>query len=312
MKFLKVLILILILTRVGVAYGDTESPLTIRNFFLGSSPQGDANVNQVLALLIGPEGKPGPAGIAGRDGFVGMNGLDGKDGIPGAPGPVGPQGLRGEQGVQGAVGLQGATGPAGAIGARGPMGPAGASGTLILMSIVESGTAECNGIGGTKFTSGGVTTFACNGSGSSGSPAFSFGQGTVQLGVCDRDASVGFTFATRWDGSDFYLDGVTISEVDGRCIDQTLKVYFKVKSSAPIYIPTAPYGLNDIFICSKVLTPTEPGLGGSPRTLLNNSFKLQPQTSCAHTDAAGNSLTAVQLGAIGSRDLAEIVGFEIS
>jgi hypothetical protein len=132
------------------------------------------------------------------------------------------------------------------------------------------------------------------------------------LGVCDRDASVGFEFATRWDGSDFYLNGVTISDVDGRCIDQNLKVYFKIKSSAPINIPSAPYGLNDILICSKQLTTTEPGLGSSPRALLSNSFVLPPLTSCTHTDASGNSLAPVQLGGIGSRDLAEIVGFEIS
>jgi hypothetical protein len=306
MKFFKVLVLILVLTRVGVAYADSDSPLTIRNFFLGSSPQGELNVNQVLALLIGPEGKPGPAGIAGRDGFVGMNGLDGKDGIPGAPGPVGPQGARGEQGLRGEIGLQGPAGPSGVA------GPAGTNGSLILVSIVESGTAECNGVGGTKFTSSGVTTFACNGSGGSGAPSFAFGQGKVQLGVCDRDASVGFSFATRWSGNDFYLNGVTISEVDGRCIDQTLKVYFKVKGSAPISIPSAPYGLNDILICSKLLTSTEPGLGGSPRTLLSNTFVLPPLTSCTHTDASGNSLAPVQLGGVGSRDLAEVVGFEIS
>jgi hypothetical protein len=312
MKLLKVVILILVLTRVGVAYADSDSPLTIRNFFLGSSPQGEVNVNQVLALLIGPEGKPGPAGIAGRDGFVGMNGLDGKDGIPGAPGPVGPQGLRGEQGEIGLRGPVGPAGPAGTSGASGPAGPAGTSGNLILISVVESGTAECNGTGGTKFTSLGVTTFACNGSGGSGAPSFSFGQGKVQLGVCDLDASVGFEFATRWNGSDFYLNGVTISDVDGRCIDQNLKVYFKIKSSAPINIPSAPYGLNDILICSKQLTTSEPGLGGSPRTLLSNSFTLPPLTSCTHTDASGNSLAPVQLGGIGTRDLAEIVGFEIS
>jgi hypothetical protein len=180
------------------------------------------------------------------------------------------------------------------------------------MSVVESGTAECNGIGGTKFISAGITTFACNGSGGSGGSAFTFGQGKVQLGVCDRNASVGFTFPTRWSGSDFFLNGVTISDVDGACIDQNLKVYFKVKTSPPIYIPSASYGLGDIFICSKQLTASEPGLSASPRSLLNNSFTLQPSTSRAHTDAAGNTLTSVTLSEIGSRDLGEIVGFEIS
>jgi hypothetical protein len=119
MKKLVAILVILTFAKMGVSYADTNQPLTIRNFFLGTSPSADANLNQVLALLVGPEGKPGAAGVAGRDGFIGMNGQDGRDGIDGAPGPIGPQG------IQGLVGLQGAQGPAGVAGATGHTGPAG-------------------------------------------------------------------------------------------------------------------------------------------------------------------------------------------
>jgi hypothetical protein len=117
----KVFALLLILTfaKMGVAYAETDQPLTIRNFFLGSTPSGDANLNQVLALLVGPQGVPGAAGVAGRDGFSGLNGING---MPGAPGPVG------QTGPQGLQGLQGIAGPAGAPGPAGPAGPPGTGG----------------------------------------------------------------------------------------------------------------------------------------------------------------------------------------
>ena len=308
MKRFTTITLILILTHFGYAYADANSPLTIRNFFLGSTPSKNLNVNQVLALLVGPQGKPGPAGIAGRDGFIGMNGLDGKDGIPGAPGPVGPQG---PQGPQGPSGMNGASGLQGPQGPQGPSGINGTNGSMILISVIETGTSDCNGMGGTRFTTNGISTFACNGNGGSGS-GFSFGQGKVQLGVCDRDSSVGFEFPTRWNGEDFFLDRITISDVDGRCIDQTLKVYFKIKSSGSLAQPLAGYDFGDLITCSKTLSDAEPGLVSSPRASTSNSFKIASTTVCSHTNSSGAMLPSLILGTIGTRDLADTVGFEIS
>ena len=107
------ILLTISLMRITLAYADTGTPITIHSFFLGSKTSQDVNVNQVLALLVGPKGEPGPAGVAGRNGFIGMNGLNGRDGLPGAPGPVGPQGIQGAQGPQGIQGAQGITGPKG-------------------------------------------------------------------------------------------------------------------------------------------------------------------------------------------------------
>ena len=313
MKKLVAILVILTFTKMGVAYADTDQPLTIRNFFLGSTPAGDANLNQVLALLVGPKGEPGPAGVAGRDGFIGMNGQDGKDGIDGAPGPIGPQGI---PGAQGATGAQGVAGPVGPAGARGPAGAAGASGSTVLAVVVATGTSECSGNGGTKFVTAGSTTYACNGvagsgSGGSGGTTFTFGQGRVQIGTCDADATVGFTFPTRWSGTDFFLNQVSITGVDGACIGATLKLYFKIKTTGPIYVPSSNYALGDIVICEYPLTTSEPGLGANPTTLTSNAFAVAASVTCSRTSSSGASRPSLPLGDVGTRDLSDWVGFEI-
>ena len=107
MKKMTLFLAILIFSRIGIAYGADLAPNGLQNFFLGSTNASAGNINQVLALLVGPAGPPGPAGVAGRDGFVGINGVDGMPGAPGATGEAGPQGAQGVPGVQG---LPGATG----------------------------------------------------------------------------------------------------------------------------------------------------------------------------------------------------------
>ena len=319
MKKIVAILLILIFTKMGVSYADTKEPLTIRNFFLGSSPSADANLNQVLALLVGPQGVPGPAGVAGRDGFIGMNGQDGRDGIDGAPGVVGPQGI---PGVQGAIGPAGATGPQGPQGPQGPRGATGATGasgsngTSTLAIVVAVGTSECSGRGGTKFVTADATTFACNGaagtgSGGTGGTTFTFGQGRVEIGTCDGDATVGFTFPTRWSGTDFFLNKVTVTGVDGRCIGADLKIYFQIKSTGPIYVPSSNYSLGDNLVCTHPLTASEPGLAANPATLTTNAFSLLATSNCARTSAAGAARPSILLGDIGTRDLSDWVGFEI-
>jgi hypothetical protein len=146
MKKAVLFLLILIFSRIGIAFGADAVPSGIQNFFLGSSATDAANINQVLALLVGPAGPPGAAGVAGRDGFVGMNGVDG---MPGAPGPAGAPGVAGAQGLQGEQGVAGATGPAGPSGTGGSFGLTGgtvglsgcASNVNVNVSRSFSGTA---------------------------------------------------------------------------------------------------------------------------------------------------------------------------
>ena len=293
-------LLVVALMRVTFAYADTNSPITIQNFFLGDSPSSNSSLNQVLALLIGPEGKPGPAGVAGRDGFIGMNGENGKDGLPGAPGNVGPRGPAGAPGATGPQGPAGANGASGATGPQGPAGAAGVVGTVVVATNVAVGSSECSGLGGTKFTTGTSTTFACNGSGGSGGGGtFGFGQGTVNIGTCDGNASVSFTFPVRWSGSEFFFKNIGISDVDSACSGATLRVYLKVKGSGTLYVNLGQYDFGDVITCSLPLTNA-------------GSFTLNQTLSCARESSAGTSLTPIDLGEIGTRDLLGAIGFEIA
>lgn len=80
--------------------------------------------------------------------------------------------LRGSRGAVGPVGATGPAGPAGAVGPVGPTGPAGAAGKdgkdgsnglSVVSKVIPSGAANCAGLGGSEFTAGSTTTFACNG-----------------------------------------------------------------------------------------------------------------------------------------------------
>jgi hypothetical protein len=122
MKKAAFFIAFLAFTRIGFSLGFSEAPVGIGNFFLGQPAIQNSNLNQVLGLLVGPNGQPGVSGFSGANG---RNGLDGLDGQPGAPGAPGAPGQPGQPGVAGA---QGAPGPAGEAGAPGPAGASGPAG----------------------------------------------------------------------------------------------------------------------------------------------------------------------------------------
>ena len=65
-----------------------------QDYFFGVK-NASSNLNQVLALLVGPAGAPGPVGVVNQDGLVGIEGVIGKDGLPGAPGAAGRDGKDG-------------------------------------------------------------------------------------------------------------------------------------------------------------------------------------------------------------------------
>ena len=119
MKRIAIFVLFLALTRVGVAMGASGAPSGIGNFFLGPPTITDSNLNQVLGLLVGPEGQPGAAGIAGANGLPGLPGFNGVNGA------AGPQGLPGIQGVQGPAGAPGAPGAPGTGGGTNVFGLSG-------------------------------------------------------------------------------------------------------------------------------------------------------------------------------------------
>jgi len=99
-------LILLIFSRIGVSYAAGTNPIAIGDFFTGNNiaNMSEANINQVLGLLVGPAGAPGPAGVAGQNGFNGLNGINGLPGAPGATGatgPAGPAGAPGEKGKDG-------------------------------------------------------------------------------------------------------------------------------------------------------------------------------------------------------------------
>ena len=113
MKKLIFFIAFLVFTRIGVSMGVSATPVGIGNFFLGEPSITQSNLNQVLGLLVGPDGQPGVAGVSGANG---LNGLNGIAGIPGINGATGPQGIQGIQGVAGTPGAPGTPGKNGGIG----------------------------------------------------------------------------------------------------------------------------------------------------------------------------------------------------
>jgi hypothetical protein len=121
MKKMVFFLLLLAFTRIGVALGMGTTPVGIGSFFLGSPSITESNLNQVLGLLVGPQGSPGVAGMSGENGINGVNGLNGAAGVPGAQGiqgimgPAGPAGAAGEAGT-GGVGTLGVGGGTVSIG----------------------------------------------------------------------------------------------------------------------------------------------------------------------------------------------------
>jgi hypothetical protein len=112
MKKLIFFMTFLIFTRIGMGLGISAAPVGIGNFFLGAPSITESNLNQVLGLLVGADGQPGPAGVSGANGLNGINGLpgvSGAQGLSGAQGNLGTQGITGA-GTQGTIGSQGIQG----------------------------------------------------------------------------------------------------------------------------------------------------------------------------------------------------------
>jgi hypothetical protein len=180
MKRFITLLLVLSLFKIGSAYAATPANTNNNSrIIFGTTNAKTANVNQVLALLVGPQGRIGPVGLTGPRGFQGING---QDGLPGAPGPAG---------------ATGATGPAGPAGPAGPKGDDGAPGT--------------GGSGGSSsLAQGSFEVGACDNSITAAFTSF-FGSGTFALnsiilnevdGACsNKTVSVFFTMSTNATGS---------------------------------------------------------------------------------------------------------------
>jgi hypothetical protein len=317
MKKFAFLLLVLSLTRVAVAYAETNTATNgttpnQQNYFFGNSAQAAANLNQVLALLVGPRGVPGPAGVAGKDGFVGLNGQNGKDGLPGAPGAVGPQGPAGLNGKDGVNGVNGANG------AQGPAGPAGAGGNAAyaVIPIDATNTTDCpSGLGGLKYhPNTGNDTIVCNGGAGSGTGNLlniqnGYASGAMNGTSCQGTQHIGIAFSRHFNGNDFVFGDIILTSVSDSvtaqnstgCIGKTLNFYFKINGSGTLN-NTTDYSNGRFVKCSYPITAT--------------SFTASASLSTAcvtSTDSTGSAYgsTTFPLGNISTADYINKIGFEI-
>ena len=337
MKKFSFFLIILLLTRIGTSFADTttSSQAQIQNFFLGNSVSNNGNLNQVLALLVGPQGKPGVAGVAGKDGFIGLNGKDGVNGLDGAPGAVGPQGPAGVAGEQGPAGpgvavvlvSSGDTScPAGGTkfvtadgkssyacnglagsGGSGPAGPAGAS--VVSTGIDPTGGAHPDThcpLGGSKFEVNGTITYACNGAGGGGGGGPSEGIQAVAActGPLDSDAikivpKGHFSSADK----DFILTAVTLQIVDIKCrkFVQT-EVDLVMDSHNPLPSGTNNYHPGDLIVCQINNSATA---GLDPKTSLTIDL-FDTGTTCNIYKAAAPNTALPGSDKYFSRDLVSI------
>jgi hypothetical protein len=307
MKLLKrgfIFVMLFALSGVGATFAAGTANDNIQNFFLGNAPATSGDLNQVLALLVGPQGPPGAAGVAGKDGFVGLNGQDGRDGIDGAPGVAG---------VQGAVGAPGAS---------------------IAVVALQVGDANCP-IGGSKLVdASGAETFICNGrpgqpgvagaagatgatgatgarganGGGGGGAGTRYGVGALEIGACDDAVEV--ELKHLFAGGQFTMDQVVISGLADLCNTYTLKVWLTVRSSGALYGSGSVVGANlaynagDVIRCEKVVSSSS-----WTGTTNDRTVSIDGTHSCINMTA--NRTVPPLLNSLSARDLDDYVGFEI-
>jgi len=260
-KKIALILLVLTFSRVAVAYAATPGPIsptdtapvTTDNYFFGNTVPASANLNQVLALLVGPKGDIGPAGVAGKDGFVGLNGQDGKDGLDGAPGAVGPAG---RDGINGVAGPAGPAGPAGAGGGGGGGGGGGVG--LFAVIPIALNTSDCNGLGGTKIIGvDGTPNFVCNGAVGANSYSLGFADGTVALGNCQPSAeTVTVTVDRAFDGTEFRFTSFNFANISNACNGKHLSVNMKMVN--PVSLRKI-YRSSDQVVCTTLISAPTAG-----------------------------------------------------
>ncbi len=236
MKKLAILLIFLSLTRIGVAYAADDTVSNIRGsyFFGTSSREGADVVNSVLALLIGPEGKPGLLGPEGKSAYD----LAKAAGFPGTEAEwlVSLTGKNGDSAYDIAV----QTGFKGTkeewlktlIGAPGTAGATGAVGAGVTVEDEPSG-GNCSN-GGKKLTSATGVAYVCNGTngtggGGSGGGSIGYGAGEVTVGACTDTATVGVK--AQFNGSDFVMENLTISGLKSGCAGKTFNFYYAIDTN---------------------------------------------------------------------------------
>jgi Collagen triple helix repeat (20 copies) len=315
-KRLALFLLVMTMTGAGVSYAETNNP--IQNFFLGDQQLSGDGFNQVLSLLIGPEGEPGPAGVAGRDGAAGLNGSDG------APGPQGPQGPQGAAGVAGSEGPQGAPGQ-GAVAVRLAVGstncPNGGTQITDGSGVI---TYVCNGARGPSGPSGPAGATGAQGPAGTGSGGTSInGTGQISLAACDDDITVAFRSIFVQNG--FILRQINMSGLNATCNTRTISVFFPIKLNAdrpsvggnPSQTPPYTYGAaeanRDYVDCD--MTAPLTGLSGTLNDVVLGTTTPAVNAGSAQSFTLSCSVrrtgSPIQFSDLYTADIDENIGFQI-
>ena len=272
-----------------------------QDYFFGVK-NASSNLNQVLALLVGPAGKPGPVGVVNQDGLVGIEGVIGKDGLPGAPGAAGRDGKDGTgvlattfAGTQGTCtnggirfvdssgnasyacnGASGSSGSSGSQGPQGPQGPAGPAGT----------------------------------GGSGGSGGVGVGTGTLAEGSCELDNTMYIGLDRDFTGTKYTYNQVfigksgSIADINSTCGGKLLTMRFTVRTpTAPDTIKGDPtkYVAGNRIVCTERLQAAAGWPTGDPQITLGTNIACTSQTTA----------TAFRLTDIDVADTTDVIGFEL-
>lgn len=314
MKKFAVILLVLSLTRIGVAYADSTNSSDSQNYFFGTKSAAE-NLNQVLALLVGPKGDPGPAGVAGKDGLIGMDGRDGIDGKDGRDGLDGAPGAVGEAGTSVlSVAFTGAQGSCTAGGVKFTDG----AGTV---TYTCNGTPGANGINGTNGTNG------VNGTGGGGG-GLTYGQGVLAVGACDADGVIALNVQRKFNGTDFVFSefsfgdsAITDGDVDAACSGLPISAYITISNTVTKDYQRK-YQPGDVIVCTKTYT-TNPWPTTNPQftfsdSLTPNICKISSRDAAVTSYFAGRGETPVRvvngivnIEDISTADYTDRVGFSI-
>ena len=280
MKRITFFLLILLISRIGTSYAAPNTNTSpVQNFFVGGAKTDRVNINQVLSLIVGPQGKPGPAG---------KNGIAGKDGKPGPAGPAGPAG------AQGPAGPAGAQGPAGPAGANGGSGSPGAS--VVTTRFAANSTLandNCGGRAGALFTVGGVSSYACDGGGGTGGGTLGTGQGNVEVVGCSTlNDPVQVVLVHSFDNSrrEFFLNGITFENLSPNCIKagNRMVLTIGIQDGNLFYNDQVQYDSADVIECTHNFLDSD--LTAAQRNAPSINLKVFNETNARANSVIGENL----------------------
>ena len=266
-----------------------------QDYFFGVK-NASSNLNQVLALLVGPAGQPGPVGVVNQDGLVGIEGVIGKDGLPGAPGAAGRDGKDGT-GVL-ATSFTGAQGTC-------------TNGGIRFVDSSGSASYACNGAPGSSGSSGPQGPQGPEGpAGSGGSGGTGTGTGTLAQGSCETDNTMYIGLDRDFTGTKYTYNQVfigksgTSADIKSTCGGKLFTMRFTVRTpTAPDTIKGDPtkYVAGNRIVCTERLQSASGWPTGDPQITLGANIACTSQTTT----------TPFRLTDIDVADTTDVIGFEL-